>query len=79
MCLAVPMQVVTREGFQARCAARGAERLVSLILLDPEDIAAGDYLMVHAGRAIQKMTEAEAASAWALYDEMFAALAPPAA
>ncbi len=73
MCLGVPMQVVERDGFVARCEAKGISRTVSLFLLQHEDVGLGDHVMVHVGYAIQKMSEAEAESAWALYDEMFAA------
>lgn len=73
MCLAVPMRVVERDRFSARCEARGEERSVSLFLLQHEDIAPGDHVMVHAGQAIQKMAECDALRAWELYDEMFKA------
>ena len=33
MCLAVPMQIESIDGFQCRCVARGIEREVSLFLL----------------------------------------------
>lgn len=74
MCLAVPMRVKVVEGFLARCEARGAEREVNLFLLQHEDIAPGDLVMVHAGHAIEKMTEEQAASAWVLYDEILDAM-----
>ena len=32
----------------------------------------GDFVMVHVGYAIQKMTSLEARSTWELYDEMLA-------
>ena len=73
MCLGVPMRVVDRNGFLARCEAKGIERSISLFLLQHEDIRPGDHVMVHAGHAVQKMSEAEAKSAWDLYDEMLAA------
>jgi hydrogenase expression/formation protein HypC len=73
MCLAVPMCVVERSGFLARCEAKGVERTVSLFLLQHEDVAPGDHVMVHVGYAIQKISEAEALSAWDLFDEMLAA------
>ncbi len=73
MCLGVPMRVVERDGFMARCDAKGIERSVCLFLLQHEDIAPGDHVMVHVGYAIQKISEAEARSAWELYDEMLAA------
>ena len=73
MCLGVPMRVVERDGFVARCEAKGIERSVNLILVQHEEIAPGDHVMVHVGYAIQKMSEAEARSAWELFDEMLAA------
>lgn len=73
MCLGVPMRVVERDGFMARCDAKGIERSVCLFLLQHEDITPGDHVMVHVGYAIQKISEAEARSAWEIYDEMLAA------
>lgn len=73
MCLGVPMRVIARDGFVARCEAKGIERTVSLFLLQHEEVGPGDHVMVHTGYAIQKMSEAEAVSAWLLYDEMLAA------
>jgi len=75
MCLAIPMQVVeigTTGEFTARCQAKGVERDVSLFMLQDQPLAVGDFVMVHVGYAIQKMTEQEACSAWELYDEMLA-------
>lgn len=73
MCLGIPMQIAVIDGFNARCAAKGVERDVSLFLMQGEPLAAGDFVMVHVGYAIQKMSEQEARSAWELYDEMLAA------
>lgn len=73
MCLGIPMQVTTIDRFIARCNAKGVERDVSLFLMQGEDIAPGDFVMVHVGYAIQRMTEQEARSAWEIYDEMLAA------
>lgn len=70
MCLGVPMRVVERDGFMARCEAKGIERTVSLFLLQHEDVAPGDHVMVHVGYAIQKMSAADASSTWELYDQM---------
>ena len=70
MCLAVPMQIKRIDGFLARCEAKGVEREVNLFMMHDELPAVGDYVMVHVGYAIQKMTEAEALSAWEAYDEM---------
>ena len=73
MCLAVPMQVKSVHGFQCICEARGIEREVSLFMLQEEDIAPGDYVLIHVGYAIQKVTEVEAASSWEMFDEILAA------
>ncbi len=73
MCLGIPMRVVECDGFVARCEAKGIERTVSLFLLQHEAVEPGDHVMVHVGYAIQKMSEAEAMSAWDLYDEMLEA------
>jgi len=72
MCLGIPMRVVGIDGFIAHCEAKGVARDVSLFLLQHEPVAAGDYVMVHVGYAIQRMTEEDARSAWELYDEMLA-------
>lgn len=73
MCLGIPMQIVEIDGFNARCQAKGVERDVSLFLMQGEKMGLGDFVMVHVGYAIQKMSQEEARSAWALYDEMLAA------
>ncbi len=76
MCLGIPMQVREVDGFMARCEAKGVERQVSLFLLQEETVLPDDYVMVHVGYAIQKMTETDARSAWELYDQMLAASPP---
>lgn len=73
MCLAVPMQVRTVDGFNCVCEARGIEREVSLFMLQNEDIDVGDHVLVHVGYAIQKVSEEEAADTWKLFDEVLAA------
>ncbi|MBU0688327.1 MAG: HypC/HybG/HupF family hydrogenase formation chaperone [Gammaproteobacteria bacterium] len=73
MCLGIPMQIVSIDGFNARCEAKGVSREVSLFLLQGEDIKIGDHVMVHVGYAIQTMTAQEARSTWELLDEMLAA------
>jgi len=67
------MRIVERDGFMARCEAKGIERSVNLFLLQHEDVGPGDHVMVHVGYAIQKMTEEDARSAWELFDQMLSA------
>lgn len=73
MCLAVPMEIKKIDGFQCICEARGIEREVSLFLLQGESAAPSDYVLVHVGYAIQKVTEQEATESWKLFDEILAA------
>ncbi len=64
MCLGIPMQVIEINGFNARCTAKGVERDVSLFMMQHEPVEVGEFIMVHVGYAIQKMSEAEALSTW---------------
>ena len=64
------MQVKSIDGFNARCEAKGVERDVNLFMMQGETIAAGDYVVVHVGYAIQKITEQEARSSWELLDQI---------
>jgi len=66
------MQISKIDNFQCVCEARGIEREVSLFLLQGEDLARGDFVLVHVGYAIQKVTESEAADSWELFDEILA-------
>ncbi len=70
MCLGIPMQIVEIDGYNARCTAKGVMRDVSLFMLQDEPVAVDDFVMVHVGYALQKMTEQEARSTWELLDEM---------
>jgi hydrogenase expression/formation protein HypC len=70
MCLAIPMQITHIDGFNAHCAAKGVERDVSLFLLQDETLQEGDYILIHVGYAIQKISVEEAHSTWELLDQM---------
>jgi len=71
MCLAIPMQVSQVDGFNATCTAKGVQREVSLFLLQDEDVQVGDYVLIHVGYAIQKISEQDAQTAWELFDQMY--------
>jgi hydrogenase expression/formation protein HypC len=73
MCLGIPMQIKQIDGFNARCEAKGVERDVSLFMMQHEPLQDGDFVIVHVGYAIQKVSPDEAATAWEVYDEMLAA------
>lgn len=55
MCLAVPCEVVEVTGTKAVVSVDGALRDVDLSLV--EGVGVGDYLLVHAGFAIERWTE----------------------
>ncbi|MDG5468481.1 HypC/HybG/HupF family hydrogenase formation chaperone [Deltaproteobacteria bacterium IMCC39524] len=58
MCLGVPMQVKTIENEVAMCEIDGVQRQASLMMLD--DVKIGDYVLIHAGFAIEKIDDDEA-------------------
>ena len=68
MCLAMPMEVIAIDGCTARCSANGVTRHVSLFLLQGDTVSVGDFVVVHVGYAVQKITPEEGRSAWELYD-----------
>ena len=72
MCLAVPLKVVSVEGHCARCEAGGMTREVRVDFLP--DVKVGEYVMVHAGFAIERVDEAQAVLDREAWEEMENAL-----
>ncbi|NOZ64814.1 MAG: HypC/HybG/HupF family hydrogenase formation chaperone [Caldiserica bacterium] len=68
MCLAVPMKVIKVEQEEGLVELGGVRRRVNMGLLD--DIKVGEYVIVHAGFAIQKMDEKEAEETLSIFREM---------
>jgi len=66
------MQIKSIDGYTANCEAKGVQREVSLFMLQDEDFRVDDFVVVHVGYAIQKITPGEARTAWELYDQMLA-------
>ncbi|MBS3741565.1 MAG: HypC/HybG/HupF family hydrogenase formation chaperone [Candidatus Cloacimonetes bacterium] len=58
MCLAVPYKIISIEGNKAKANLFGAEKEIDVRIVD--DIDKNDYVLVHAGFAIQKVDEKEA-------------------
>jgi hydrogenase expression/formation protein HypC len=52
MCLAIPSRIIKKDGLKATVDVFGARREINLMLL-PEEADIGDYVLVHAGFAIQ--------------------------
>jgi len=72
MCLGIPMQITQIDKLMARCEAKGVFRDVSLFLLQDEPLKPGDYVLVHVGYALQKISESHARSTWELLDQIVA-------
>lgn len=69
MCLAVPMKIIEiNEDRTGIAESGGVSRKVNLKLLD--GCAVGDYVIIHAGFAIEKLDEEQAAKSVALFDEL---------
>jgi len=58
MCLGVPMRVITIDNDTAICEIDGVQREASLMMVD--DIKVGDFVLIHAGFAIEQIDPAEA-------------------
>lgn len=56
MCLAVPSKVISIADNTAVIDVYGARRSISLLLMEGE-VNVGDYVLVHAGFAIQKVQD----------------------
>lgn len=72
MCLAVPVKIVEREGTRAVVDAGGNRVPADLSLVT--DAQVGDFVILHAGFAIQKYSPEEARETLALFDEIAEAL-----
>lgn len=69
MCLAVPSKIVELKDAIATIDVHGVRRDVSILLL-PEDVSVGDYVLVHAGFAIQKIDKEAGDDAMRLINEL---------
>jgi len=68
MCLAIPMKLIKVEGDRGIVELSGVKKDVSLSLLD--NVKKGDYLIIHAGFAIQKLDEKEAQETLKIWEEI---------
>jgi len=62
MCLAIPSKIIEKDQFRAVVDVYGARREINLMLM-PEEVVIGEYVLVHAGFAIQKVDETAAQEA----------------
>ena len=74
MCLSIPAKVVSVTGQMADVSVGGSVFKAGLQLL--ENIQPGDYILLHAGFGIQKISEEEALLTLRLLDEINTAQLP---
>ncbi len=69
MCLAVPGRIVSINGQNAMIDFGGVQREANVSLIEPK---VGEYVVVHAGFAIQVVDEEEAKETIKLWEELMA-------
>ena len=68
MCLAIPAKVISVDGSNAMVSIEDVEYKASLPMLD--DVRPGDFVMLHAGFAIEQVDPEEAAETLRLLNEI---------
>lgn len=68
MCLSVPAEILSVEGDMAMASVGGAVREISLQLLD--DIKPGDFVLLHTGYALEKISREEAEETLRMLNEL---------
>lgn len=67
MCLAIPAEVISVDGDMAQVSVGGVKKEVSISLVD--DVNEGDYLLIHVGYALNKISPEEAQKTLELFKE----------
>ena len=70
MCLAVPMQVVSLDGDMAVCELDKVRREASVAMIENPQV--GDFVLIHAGFAIEKLDQKEAEENLVYFRDMIA-------
>jgi len=68
MCLGVPAKILETGDGTAVAEVGGVRREISVMLID--DVSVGDWVIVHAGFAIEKLSEEAAEQTLALFREI---------
>ena len=71
MCLALPTRILEKNGDDGWVDLGGTRMAVNLVMTPEAE--SGDWVLVHAGFAIQQVTEEDAKETWRLFAEMSAA------
>ncbi len=75
MCLAIPMRIVETDGRRAKVEVDGVQTKANVSLI--EHPAPGDYVIIHAGFAIERLDTAEAEERIKLFSELGDLMANP--
>ncbi len=67
MCLAIPAEVISIDQDNALVSLGGIKKQISLTLV--EDVKVGDYLLIHVGYALSKISPDEAQKTLELFAE----------
>jgi len=68
MCLGVPVKIIQKKGKEGVAEFKGIKKRISLELLD--QVKVGDYVILHAGFAIQRLDQKEALKTLKLFEEL---------
>lgn len=68
MCLSIPAKILSVSGDVAEVSAGGAVFKAGLQMV--ENVKEGDYILLHAGFAIQKISEKDAEETIRLFEEI---------
>ncbi|MCG2712404.1 MAG: HypC/HybG/HupF family hydrogenase formation chaperone [Candidatus Omnitrophica bacterium] len=69
MCLGIPVKIKSIKGNTAVISAGGAQRTIGIELTP--DVKVGNYVLLHAGFAIEVISESNAKETLKLLNEMF--------
>ncbi|MDQ3708534.1 MAG: HypC/HybG/HupF family hydrogenase formation chaperone [Actinomycetota bacterium] len=73
MCLGIPGEVIQMESDQPGLATvdvQGAQRAINMDLLSDDQVAPGDWVLIHLGFALSKIDKEEAEDALAFLDDV---------
>lgn len=68
MCIAVPGKIITIEDTSGKVEVMGIEMMVALDFIESPKI--GDYVLIHAGCAIEKIEEEEGKEIISIFREL---------
>ncbi|MFO8235828.1 MAG: HypC/HybG/HupF family hydrogenase formation chaperone [Bacteroidales bacterium] len=68
MCISIPAKIISIQENMAKVSMEGNEYSVGIQMLD--DVKVGDYVLIHTGFAIQKISEQEAKETLKIIEEM---------